>query len=243
MKKIIPVLLLLFFCTIPSHATVTVAHANSFTDISTSGTGPTVVSTTAHNSMIVYLDFRGGVSDTATSVTDAASDVCTQSGRSTSTAYNRAQEIWCCADISASQTSMIINYTTSGHTVAAGASEIHSSLGTMSCDGGAGSTNPTITSTWTGPSMTTTGSNDGVFSYCSVHGGTPSPQSPFSVSIANDGHGNPTAADLAVAAGSIAVTWTGMSAGDDGTRNTIAALKEPGGAATIVPRRGSVVIR
>lgn len=225
MKRIIPIGLFLLWA-LPASATINLANSSTSTDITSSGATVTIPSTTAGNSVIVALAFRTASADTATSITDGG-DTFTSRSRSTNAGDGRAQEIWVCDSISAGITSLTINFTTTGHTVTVTEFEYHSTLGQMTFDVGAGSTNGTSggTTTYTGPSINTTKLSDLLFTYYASHSSSVSSiASPFST-FGTDAHSNTFASSFGQASGTYAPVWT-INSADTSINNGIVALSE-----------------
>jgi hypothetical protein len=223
MRKYLPTLLgLLLFWPSEANAVITVANGTVGADITSSGASTTIPSTTLNNTLVVFLGFRTAAADTGTSITGVGG-TCTRQARSTNATGARANEIWVCVGISAGNTSVVVNYTTTGDTVSVTAIEYHSTLGIMFIDAGAGSTNLSCTTpTCTGTAITTAGSNDLLLSYFTSNNTTPSAVSaPFSISggvctTAQDNHSNLIACSLGSAAATYTPSWT---EGTDATAN------------------------
>lgn len=200
--------------------------ATAGVDITATGSSVTIASTTAGDLVIIGVNLRTATADTVTSITDANSDTFTRAGRSTN-ASGRSQEVWYCLSVGSAQTAVVVNFTTTGNTLSVTSFEYRSFIGALSLDQVATTTNATSSgsTTYTGPSITTAGTVELLFSYM-----TPNPNnvlsvaSPWKASATSDGHTNIFATDIKAAAGTYAPVWT-LDVADTGINNNVISFK------------------
>lgn len=245
LKRILPILGLLLFST-PAWATWSLIHTSANADITSSGSTSTITGTpSAGNLLVAFYADRSSATFSVTSVTGACTGswVVPAGAHSTNATGARAQQLAYCLNAAAS-TTVTTNYTGASDTVTPSFTEYHSTVGNF-FDLAAGSTNLScVSTTCTGPSVTTTGSNDMIVTYFSSNTNTPTATAgPFTFELGSsftDNHGNPLAHALNQAASSYAPVWTEGT--DNTANNTVIAFSESAGGTAASKLAGPAVI-
>jgi hypothetical protein len=205
-------LLLLCLCyAIPSHATITLVNSTSPSYYNSSGSSYTISSTTLNNTVCVVMVFIGNTTDAGTSVTDAGGDTFSAgSTRATDTGMAHGMEIWCAVGVHAAQTAVAINYTGNGDNVRVTEYEYHSTLGAMTADVSSHANNITTSGTsYTGPSITTTGASDLIITTIQISNTSASAvASPFMIEATDVPQTTVMADAYGKAAAAYAAVWT-----------------------------------
>lgn len=237
---------LLLALSLPSLATITNGTPTS-ADYTAATMNVTIPSTTAGDAVLFALQYRANSTDTTTSVALGAA-TCTKSlGRAT---YGgpRAVEFEVCVNVPGAATTATIVQSGTG-TVTVTSIEVHATTGTLAIDtsGGVSNLNTTGTGPYlaTGPTLTTTGTNSGLFLYIATtaSSGFVNAVAPWSGG-ADDGHGNAITQYLNNGgAGSYTGAQNWNSPFASLAAATAIALKEPGVVTpTTVKHRSKILV-
>ena len=232
----------LLFLAWPALATISVIGTPATADFTAASMAMTIPSTTAGDAVLFALQYRSNSTDTTTSVTLGAA-TCTHSiGRATYTAP-RSVEFELCVNVPGGVTTATIVQSGTG-TVTITSIEVHSSTGTLSLDTSGAVSNGTSTggsNLSSGPALTTTGTNSGLFLYiCSAAASSfVSAVAPWSA-LTQDFHSNPVTQLLNQSPGS----YTGGQNWGNPTTPYAAssiALKEPAAVAGTEKHRSKII--